>query len=163
MSDVDVDDVVLMSWGVDDIQEELSWEVDDFEEELSWGADDILLEVVVEFMDLLGEAFMVAESGQTAGMAELYDSGCTNHISPYKDQFENFQTIVPRHFHAVNKQTFSTISKGEHIIDIPNGNGVTQLRLYDVLYSAEVGYTLVSIGRLDEPGSLLPLEEEDVW
>ena len=31
-------------------------------------------------------------------------------------------------------------------------DGVTQLCLLDVLYSAEVGYTLVSVGRLDEAG-----------
>ena len=37
---------------------------------------------VEEFSDMLGEVFVVAESAQTAGMAELYDSGCTNHISP---------------------------------------------------------------------------------
>ena len=37
-------------------------------------------------------------------------------------------------------------------MDVPHGDGVTQLRLLDVLYSAEVGYTLVSVGRLDEAG-----------
>jgi hypothetical protein len=37
-------------------------------------------------LEVSGEAFMVAESVQSAGRAELYDSGCTNHISPYKDQ-----------------------------------------------------------------------------
>ena len=58
-------------------------------------------ERVEEFLDSSGEAFVVAESVQTTGTAELYDSGCTNHISPYKDQFENFQSIVPRHFRAL--------------------------------------------------------------
>ena len=109
-------------------------------------------ERVEEFLDSSGEAFVVAESVQTTGTAELYDSGCTNHISPYKDQFENFQSIVPRHFRAANKQTFSMIGKGELVIDVPNGDGCTQLRLHDVLYSPEVGYTLVSVGRLDEAG-----------
>ena len=41
------------------------------------------------------------------------------------------------------------------MVDIPNGTGETQLRLRDVLYSAEVGYTLVSVGRLDEAGFTL--------
>jgi hypothetical protein len=107
---------------------------------------------VEEFSDTSGEAFVVAESVQTAGTAELYDSGCTNHISPYRNQFENFQSITPRHFRAANKQTFSTIGKGELVISVPYGEGVTQLRLTDVLYSAEVSYTLVSVGRLDEAG-----------
>ena len=41
------------------------------------------------------------------------------------------------------------------MVDIPHGMGETQLRLRDVLYSAEVGYTLVSVGRLDEAGFTL--------
>jgi hypothetical protein len=125
------------------------------------GVDDVVLESVVEasreesveeLLDTSGVAFVVAESVQSAGRAELYDSGCTNHISPYRDLFENFQSITPRHFRAANKQTFSTVGKGDIVIDIPNGKGETQIRLQDVLYSAEVGYTLVSVGRLDEAG-----------
>jgi hypothetical protein len=108
--------------------------------------------VAEDFRDVSGEAFVVAEAVQPAGVAELYDSGCTNHISPYRSQFENFQNITPRHFRAANKQTFSTTGRGELVIDLPYGDGTTQLRLHDVLYSAEVGYTLVSIGRLDEAG-----------
>ena len=85
-------------------------------------------------------------------MAKQYDSGCTNHISPYRNQFENFQGTTPRHFRAANKQMFSTTGKGELVVDVPNGQGSTQLRLHDVLFSAKVGYTLVSVGRLDEAG-----------
>lgn len=36
------------------------------------------------------------------------------------------------------------------MIDVPNGADISQLRLTEVLYSPEVGYTLVSVGRLDE-------------
>ena len=102
------------------------------------------------FGDISGEVFVVAESVQMSVKAELYDSGCTNHISPYKTDFENLQAIEPHHFRAANKQTFSTIGKGELVIDVPNIRGTTQLRLLEVLYSPEVAYTLVSIGRLDE-------------
>src|SRR6202522_746037 len=131
------------------------------EEEPSWEVEEVMLEKLVrpeeerdveDLLDTSGMALLVAESGQAAGTAELYDSGCTNHISPYRNQFENFQTIIPRHFRAANKQTFSSTGKGELVIDVPNGSGDTQLRLLDALYSAEVGYTLVSIGRLDEAG-----------
>ena len=87
-----------------------------------------------------------------SGTAELYDSGCMNHISPYKSQFQNFQDIAPRHFRAANKQSFSTTDKGDIIIDIPNGSETSQLQLNNVLYSPEVSYTLVSIGCLDEGG-----------
>jgi len=98
------------------------------------------------------EAFATVESVQMTGTAELYDSGCTNHISPYHDRFENFENIVPRHFCAANKQSFSTIGKGELVIDIPNGSETSQLRITGVLYLPKVSYTLVSVGRLDEAG-----------
>ena len=38
------------------------------------------------------------------------------------------------------------------VIDLPNGVDVSQLRLTEVLYSPEVGYTLISVGRLDDCG-----------
>ena len=41
---------------------------------------------------------------------------------------------------------------GEMTIDVPNGTDMSQLRLTEVLYSPEVGYTLISVGRLDEKG-----------
>src|ERR1700678_2281432 len=131
------------------------------EEEPSWEVEEVMLEKLVrpeeerdveDLLDTSGVALLVAESGQAAGTAELYDSGCTNHISPYRNRFENFQSIIPRHFRAANKQTFSSTGKGELVIDVPSGTGETQLRLHDVLYSAKVGYTLVSVGRLDEAG-----------
>ena len=40
----------------------------------------------------------------------------------------------------------------EMTIDIPNGADILQLKLMEVLYSPEVGYTLVSVGHLDEKG-----------
>ena len=120
--------------------------IEDIEEEIG--------EEVIEeaFGDVSGEAFVVAETVQTLAKTELYDSRCTNHISPYKSDFNNFQTIETRHFCTANKQIFSTIGKGELVVDIPNDSGTMQFWLQEVLYSPEVSYTLVLIGRLDEDG-----------
>jgi hypothetical protein len=52
----------------------------------------------------------------------------------------------------VNKESFSTIGKGEVILDLPNGVATSKLHLSEVLYSPEVGYTLISIGRLNDAG-----------
>ena len=83
---------------------------------------------------------------------ELFDSGTTRHISPYRDLFENFTEIPPKAFNAANKQKFEAVGQGEMLIELPNGVDSSKLQLTEVLYSPEVGYTLVSIGRLDKCG-----------
>jgi hypothetical protein len=85
-------------------------------------------------------------------VVELYDSGSTRHISPYRSQFESLTAIPPKPFAAANKQRFDATGIGEMVIDVPNRADVSKMRLTKVLYSPEVGYTLVSIGRLDELG-----------
>ena len=85
--------------------------------------------LVEELGDVNGEALVVAESVQASAKAQLYDSGCMNHISPYKDSFEKFQVIKTRHFQYANKQMFSTIEKGDLMIDIPSDSGTMQFQL----------------------------------
>ena len=94
-----------------------------------------------------------SKSGQYAFLqAELYNSVCTRHISPYREDFESFVEIPPMFFSAANKQKFNASGKGEIVIDIPNSIEISQLQLTEVLYSPEVSYTLVLIGRLDDNG-----------
>jgi Zinc knuckle len=78
--------------------------------------------------------------------AEVYDSGSTRHLSLFREDLENFTKISPKTFRAANKQSFSAVGMGELTVDIPNGANSSQLRLTEVLYSPEVGYTLVSVG-----------------
>jgi len=85
---------------------------------------------------------------------EVYNSGCTSHISPYQRDLENFIDILPKSFQAANKQDFQAVGKGKMVIDIPNGADISQLHLTEVLYSPKVGYTLVSVGRLNDHGFL---------
>lgn len=60
--------------------------------------------------------------------------------------------ISPQPFHAANKQSFSATGIGEMTVDIPNSVDASKLQLTEVLYSQEVGYTLVSFGNLDDKG-----------
>ena len=130
-------------------EEEEVW----FEEALRVMDDEVRTDTKVkDFGNTSDEAVIVAKTIKLDGIAELYDSSCTNHISPYRDRFIDFQRTLPRAFKAANKQSFSTVGKGDLIIDIPDGDNFTQLRLTDVQYSPNVAYTLVSIGRLDEEG-----------
>ena len=86
-----------------------------------------------EDQDTSDEVFVAAEpskSGQYAFVqAELYDSGCTRHISPYREDFESFVEIPPMSFSAANKQKFNASGKGEMVIDIPNGIEISQSRM----------------------------------
>jgi hypothetical protein len=86
---------------------------------------------------------------------ELVDSRCTCHISLYQEDFTSFEAIPPKSFQAANKQKFSTVGMGELTIDLPNGTDSSKLVLTKVLYSPEVGYTLVSVGRLDNLGFIM--------
>jgi hypothetical protein len=81
---------------------------------------------------------------------EVYDLGSTCHITSYRDTMENFSTIPPRPSQVANIHKFSAVGKGEMVVDIPNGANVSQLEVTKLLYSLKVGYTLVSVGHLDE-------------
>ena len=87
----------------------------------------------------------VEETVETSLCIEVYDSGCTIHITPYRKAVQNFVKITPRSFQAVNKQSFRAVGIGKMTIDIPNNVDISKLRLTEVLYLPEVGYTLVSI------------------
>jgi len=139
------------------VEEEGAWvaeeEVDWFDKVAEAMSDEGRKDAMVEDLgDTSDEAFFVAKTVKSNGTAELYNSGCTNHISLYHDEFKNFKQTSPRSFKAANKQSFSTISKGDLVINVPNDDTFTKLRLTDVQYSPNVAYTLVSIGRLDEEG-----------
>jgi hypothetical protein len=82
----------------------------------------------------------------------LYDSGTTCHISPYRDQFTVYEDIPPKSLNAANQQKFVAVGKGDIVIELPNGVDTSKVTLTEVLFSPEVGYTLVSIGRLDQMG-----------
>ena len=83
---------------------------------------------------------------------ELYDLGTTHHISLYHNMFNNFIDIAPKSLNAANKQRFTAIGQGDLVIEVPNGIDVSKLQLTEVLFSPKVGYTLVSIGKLDKQG-----------
>jgi hypothetical protein len=55
-------------------------------------------------------------------------------------------------FTAANKQKFHAVGSGEMIIEVPDGADISKMKLTEVLYLPEIGYTLVSVGRIDEAG-----------
>ncbi|KAJ7872022.1 hypothetical protein B0H14DRAFT_3567332 [Mycena olivaceomarginata] len=108
----------------------------------------------VESWDYVRDALDAATHEQAAAVmtgevntprSELYDSGTTRHITPFRDEMDNFVEIPPRSFNAANKSGFSAVGMGDMVIDVPNGVDVSKLHLTEVLYSPEVGYTLISM------------------
>jgi hypothetical protein len=85
---------------------------------------------------------------------ELYDSGATRHISPYRDDFTTYQLLDPPLFlNTANSQQFLAVGTGSMTVSVPNGQGrQSELTLEDVLHAPSVGYTLVSLGALDGLG-----------
>jgi hypothetical protein len=87
--------------------------------------------------------------GQVRGSApELYDSSASRHMSPLRDCFIAYQEIPPRPITAADKRVFYAIGVGDVVIDIPNGESSTPIRLKDVLHAPDMGATIVSISRI---------------
>ena len=84
---------------------------------------------------------------------ELYDSGATQHISPYKSDFTSYSPLTPPTFlNTANQQQFPAIGHGTLVVQVPNGGTMLELTLHRALHAPVVSYTLVSIAALDEEG-----------
>ena len=98
-------------------------------------------------------AAITPDKTDTAPRAKLYDSGASRHISPYKADFISFTPLSPPlYLNAANQHKFPAIGMGTLVIKAPIYRRKSVLTLYDALYAPSVGYTLVSLGALDEEG-----------
>ena len=93
------------------------------------------------------------EDHDTCIHTELYNSGATCHISPYKTDFISYMPLaLPIYLNAMNQQRFPTIRHGTLVVHVPNREEETQLTLHATLHAPAVSYTLVSLRALDEEG-----------
>jgi len=128
--------------------------IDRMDSEESWAA----IEEVSNPEDFLLTATAAAgwtpvQAGRVRGSApKLYDSGVLRHMSPLRDRFIAYQEILPRPITAVDKRVFYAIGVGDIIIDVPNGESSTPIRLKDVLHAPDMGATIVSISRIAKAG-----------
>src|SRR5438309_8754510 len=93
-------------------------------------------------------------------IVEVYDSGTTHHLSPYRHLFTTFHPIPAKQLHAANQMTFQAIGVGDMLVDMPNRSEIMQVKLKDVLYAPEVGYTLISMGKIDAVGCYIKLGQQ---
>src|SRR5258707_5258517 len=84
---------------------------------------------------------------------ELYNSGATRHISPYRSDFISYMPLMPPVFlNTANQQQFPAIGCGTLAIQVPNRDRETELTLHGALHAPGISYTLVSLATLDEEG-----------
>jgi hypothetical protein len=77
-------------------------------------------------------------------------------MSPHRDRFINFVFIVPKAITAItaaNKLAFDATGAGDMEIEVPLGSRrSSKVLLKDVLYTQDMGVTLVSISRITAAG-----------
>ena len=86
--------------------------------------------------------------------AELYGSGCENHLSPYRHLFQNFEDTAPRKFRAANQQMFSQLERENwrwtYLMKSTTTAKLCKRCLKDVHHSPKVGCAPISMGNLNE-------------
>ena len=97
-------------------------------------------------------AMLANEAGTPGVETELYDSGASRHMSPYRYKFLNYISIPPKSITAADNGTFQAIGQGDIRISIPNGKSTATILLKGVLYAPKLGLTLVSISKITDAG-----------
>ena len=90
--------------------------------------------------------------------SELYDSGASCHMSPFRQQFVSYRAIPPRPIMAANKRVFYASGIGDVRIRVPNGQISTPVVLRDTLYAPDIALTVVSISRITKAGFTVSFE-----
>jgi hypothetical protein len=80
--------------------------------------------------------------------SELYDSGASCHMSPFRQQFVSYRPIPPRPIMAADKCLFFVEGVGDLCIRVPNGKSFMPVILHDALYAPSMALTMVSISHI---------------
>ena len=83
---------------------------------------------------------------------ELYDSGVSQHFSPFYNQFVRFKSIPPKSISTADKHMFQAIGQGDLHVKVPNRDMTMQILLKDILYVPSMGVTLVLTSKLAVAG-----------
>ena len=89
---------------------------------------------------------------------ELYDSSASCHMTPLHNHFITYQEILPCPIMVVDKRMFYVIGIGDVIIEVPNGESSTLIRLKNALHALDMGATIVSISHIAKAGFLVCFE-----
>ena len=99
-------------------------------------------------------AVIIIPAGEdTTPRIEIYDTGATRHISPYKADFTSYVPLSsPIYLNSANNSKFPALGTGTLVVKTLVDGHESKLVLHNVLYAPAVGYTLVSLGLLDKGG-----------
>src|ERR1700678_195681 len=97
-------------------------------------------------------AVITGTAGTRKAESDLYDSGASRHMTPFRHRLIKFTSIKSRPIQAADKRTFHVIGKGDMYIKIPNEGKTTTILLKDVLYAPDMGLTIISISRVAAAG-----------
>jgi hypothetical protein len=134
---------------------ELRWS--ELEEEESEDDDGFVIQKVADKGDKprtskYDTAFVAGITGSSNRNTEIYDSGASRHITPYKERFINYEPIV-RDFKSVDHGNFQAIGKRGMLLKVLGSQNTTlEVLLKDVLYSPQVGVTLIAISKVAQHG-----------
>lgn len=93
-------------------------------------------------------AFMVCSS--TASNSWVLDSGCSNHLTPDRNVFSDYQQLSsPVFFTFANGQKAEAVGRGT----VPLSVGHTQVSLQAVLHVPEAQVNLISVQKITESGA----------
>ena len=59
--------------------------------------------------------------------SDLYDSGASRHMTPFRHRLTNFTSIQSKPITAADKRIFLATGKGDMRIELPNGSGTTKI------------------------------------
>jgi len=105
-------------------------------------------------------AAIAASSARTSrGVeSELYNSGASHHMSPFRHRFVSYRSIDPRPITAADKRVFYAVGLGDLQIEVPNGESSSSVILKDVLHAPDMALTIVSISRITKTGCAVSFE-----
>src|SRR6266850_4357792 len=66
--------------------------------------------------------------------------------------FMAFTEIEPFSLTAANHEVFVAVGIGDLLVSVPNGNKSMKMKLTCVLYTPAIGFTLISVGCIDDAG-----------
>ena len=101
----------------------------------------------------------MAANETTGANQELYDSGASRHMSPYREHFVTYCKIPACPITAANNHVFYAVGVGDLQIQVPNGASSSKVLLRDALHAPEMGLTVVSIGRIVKAGYAVQFED----